>query len=117
MPSDKGLPGIGVNAGGEVCARRFRVHSTGVPSMPHILVAEDDATTREMIRGILTKEGYDVSVAADGMRALRILKKKNFDLVLLYIWMSKMSWLVLIGTLHVEHHNPKIFVFTTIKTP
>ena len=33
--------------------------------MPHILVAEDDATTREMIRGILTKEGYDVSVAAD----------------------------------------------------
>jgi len=48
--------------------------------MPHILVAEDDATTREMIRGILTKEGYDVSVAADGMSALRILKKKNLIL-------------------------------------
>jgi len=44
--------------------------------MPHILIAEDDATTREMIRGILKKEGYDVSTAADGMAALRILRKR-----------------------------------------
>src|SRR5258705_12198708 len=113
MPSDKGLPGIGVNAGGEVCARRFRVHSTGVPSMPHILVAEDDATTREMIRDILTKQGYDVSSAADGMTALRTLKKKNFDLVLLDIWIPRMSGVGLIGTLHGAMHIPIIIVLTS----
>ena len=31
--------------------------------MPNILVAEDDATTREMIGGILKKHGYTVSTA------------------------------------------------------
>ena len=84
--------------------------------MPHILVAEDDATTREMIRGILTKQGYDVSTAGDGMSALRTLKKRKFDLVLLDIWMPKMSGLGLIGTLHGEKHIPKIIVMTSDKT-
>jgi len=56
-----------------------------------------------MIRGVLTKQGYDVSTAADGMSALRTLKKKNFDLVLLDIWMPKMSGLGLIGTLRGEN--------------
>ncbi len=84
--------------------------------MPHILIAEDDATTREMIRGILKKAGYDVSTAADGMAALRTLKKRKFDLVLLDIWMPKMTGLGLIATLHGEAHIPKIIVMTSDKT-
>src|SRR5215469_8923643 len=84
--------------------------------MPHILVAEDDATTREMISGVLKKNGYTVSAAADGMSALRALKKKKFDLLLLDIWMPKMSGLGLIGTLHGEKHIPKIIVMTSDKT-
>jgi len=84
--------------------------------MPHILVAEDDATTREMIAGILKKHGYEVSAAGDGMKALQALKKKKFDLVLLDIWMPKMSGLGLIGTLHGEAHIPKIIVMTSDKT-
>ena len=84
--------------------------------MPHILVAEDDATTREMISGVLKKNGYAVSGAADGMSALRAVKKKKFDLLLLDIWMPKMSGLGLIGTLHGEKHIPKIIVMTSDKT-
>ena len=38
--------------------------------MAHILVAEDDATTREMIGGILKKQGYIVSYASNGMSAI-----------------------------------------------
>jgi len=84
--------------------------------MAHILVAEDDATTREMIGGILKKQGYSVSTASDGMIALRALQKKKFDLLLLDIWMPKMSGLGLIGTLHGEKHIPKIIVMTSDKT-
>lgn len=84
--------------------------------MAHILVAEDDATTREMIGGILKKQGYTVSSAGDGMLALNALKKKKFDLLLLDIWMPKMSGLGLIGTLHGEKHIPKIIVMTSDKT-
>jgi len=84
--------------------------------MAHILVAEDDATTREMISGVLKKQGYTVSTAGDGMSALRAVKKKKFDLLLLDIWMPKMSGLGLIGTLHGEEHIPKIIVMTSDKT-
>ena len=84
--------------------------------MAQILVAEDDATTREMIGGILKKQGYSISAAGDGMSALRALKKKKFDLLLLDIWMPKMSGLGLVGTLHGERHIPKIIVMTSDKT-
>jgi DNA-binding response OmpR family regulator len=84
--------------------------------MAHILVAEDDATTREMIGGILKKQGYIVSYASNGMSALRALKKRKFELLLLDIWMPKMSGLGLIGTLHGEKHIPKIIVMTSDKT-
>jgi CheY-like chemotaxis protein len=84
--------------------------------MPHILVAEDDATTREMISGVLKKGGYTVSTAGDGMSALRAIKKKKFDLLLLDIWMPRMSGLGLLGTLHGEQNIPKIIVMTSDKT-
>ncbi len=84
--------------------------------MPHILVTDDDATTRQMVRGILKKQGYTVSVAADGNVALRAIQKKKFDLVLLDIWMPKMTGLGLLGRLHAEKHVPKIVVMTSDST-
>jgi CheY-like chemotaxis protein len=84
--------------------------------MSHILVTDDDATTRQMIRGVLKKQGYTVSVAADGIAALRAIQKKKFDLVLLDIWMPKMTGLGLLGRLHQEQHIPKIIVMTSDQT-
>ena len=85
--------------------------------MPHILVADDDATTRQMVRGILKKHGYTVSTASDGVAALRAIHKKKFDLVLLDVWMPKMTGLGLLGSLTGEAHVPKIIVMTSDKTP
>jgi len=67
--------------------------------MLHILVTDDDATTRQMVRGILKKHGYTVSTASDGVAALKAIRKKKFDLVLLDIWMPKMTGLGLLGSL------------------
>lgn len=84
--------------------------------MPHILVTDDDATTRQMIRGVLKKKGYDVSTASDGAAALRLIHQKKFDLVLLDIWMPKMTGLGVLGKLQSEKQIPKIIVMTTDKT-
>jgi two-component system, OmpR family, response regulator len=84
--------------------------------MPHILVVDDDATTRQMVRGILRKEKYKVSTASDGIAALRALKKTTFDLVLLDIWMPRMTGMGLLGTLQGEKHIPKIIVMTSDQT-
>src|SRR5208283_278652 len=85
-------------------------------SMPHILVTDDDATTRQMISGVLKKKGYKVSMASDGVAALRAIQKTKFDLVFLDIWMPKLTGLGLLGKLQTEKTIPKIIVMTTDKT-
>jgi len=85
--------------------------------MPHILVADDDATTRQMLRGILKTAKFDVSTASDGAAALRALRKKKVDLLLLDIWMPKMSGLDVIAHLQRETCLPKIIVMTSDQTP
>ncbi len=84
--------------------------------MPHILVTDDDATTRQMISGVLRKKGYTVSTASDGLAALRAIQKQKFDLVMLDIWMPKLTGLGLLGKLKSEKRIPKIIVMTTDKT-
>ena len=84
--------------------------------MPEILVCDDDATTRKMMRGILKSGGFTVSTVSDGEAALRALRKKKFDLVFLDIWMPKISGLDLLELLHDEPYIPKIVVMTSDQT-
>lgn len=84
--------------------------------MAKILVTDDDATTRLMVRGVLKKAGHTVSSAADGQAALRALRRKKFELVFLDIWMPKMSGLVLLDRLNGEKNIPKIVVMTSDQT-
>ncbi len=46
----------------------------------NILIADDERTSREGLSRILNQE-YDVTVAEDGARAINILRKNNFDVV------------------------------------
>lgn len=84
--------------------------------MANILVAEDDETTRQMLRGVLKSGGYSVSMVSDGQAALKALRKKKFDLFFLDIWMPKMSGLDLLAQLEGETGMPKIVVMTSDKT-
>jgi two-component system cell cycle response regulator len=51
-----------------------------------ILVADDDATSRLVLKAIATKLGHQCEVAADGTRAWELLSSESFD-VLLTDWM------------------------------
>jgi CheY-like chemotaxis protein/anti-sigma regulatory factor (Ser/Thr protein kinase) len=84
--------------------------------MSAILVTDDDATTRQMVRGVLKKAGHQIATAPDGVAALRAIQKKRFDLLLLDIWMPKMTGLGLLGHLHGEKYIPKIVVMTSDQT-
>jgi two-component system cell cycle response regulator DivK len=60
--------------------------------MKRILVAEDDAASRELIGELLTAEGYSVEMAADGREALtRLQDGARPDLVLLDIQMPQLD--------------------------
>lgn len=47
-----------------------------------ILIADDDEIAREVISHILSKEGYPVVTARDGLEAVRILRIDNIRLVI-----------------------------------
>ena len=53
------------------------------PSGPHILVVEDDAATRDMVRELLELEGYAVDSTAHGTSALARVLSRRVDLMLL----------------------------------
>jgi CheY-like chemotaxis protein len=50
---------------------------------PLILVADDDPTTREFLRGALSGMGFVVTLACDGDEALRFARSTHFDALLL----------------------------------
>jgi DNA-binding NtrC family response regulator len=52
-----------------------------------ILVVDDEANIRALIEEILSEEGYDVTTAADAREARAARAAKEFDVVLLDIWM------------------------------
>jgi CheY-like chemotaxis protein len=51
--------------------------------MEKILYADDEPEVREIIQKILSKEKYEVILAADGNEALKLAKEKSPDLIIL----------------------------------
>ena len=61
------------------------------PAQFSILVVDDVNVDREILRGYLTRKGYQVSTAEDGLQALELMVSKPFDLVLLDILMPRLD--------------------------
>ncbi len=58
-----------------------------------ILIVEDNEMNRNVLEGFLSRDGHNLSMAANGMEALEICRKKAFDLILMDIQMDGMSGL------------------------
>jgi len=58
-------------------------YAVSVTEKPQVLVAEDDSRLAGMLTELLESEGYDVSVAADGQRALHLSLTQPFDVFIL----------------------------------
>ncbi len=59
--------------------------------MTRILIAEDDADLRLLLRLVLHRAGYRVSEARDGVEALEAMSREAFDVVLLDNMMPRMT--------------------------
>jgi two-component system, OmpR family, phosphate regulon response regulator OmpR len=69
---------------------------------PHLLVVDDDARLRELLRRYLTDNGFRVTVAADAAEAHARLAAFSFDLVVLDVMMPGESGLDLTRALRAE---------------
>jgi len=58
----------------------------------HLLIAEDDPEMRDLLRKVLEKEGFQVSVARDGHEASAWISRHPFDLVVTDMLMPDVGW-------------------------
>ena len=78
----------------------------------HLLVVEDDQEMRDLLRKVLAKEGYRVSLAADGREALVELDRNPFDLVVTDMLMPHSGGLELLEATHRNHPNLPVIIVT-----
>lgn len=64
-----------------------------------VLLVEDNALTRSIYKGKLSMEGFSVIEAKDGIDALKLLKEKLPDLIILDLHLEKMDGIKLLSIL------------------
>jgi CheY-like chemotaxis protein len=56
-----------------------------------ILVVDDDALNRRLMKVLLTHEGYQVDIASNGLEAFDAIKTQKFDIVFMNLRMPEMD--------------------------
>jgi len=59
--------------------------------MSHILVVDDEEKIRAIIRKYAEFEGYTITEAADGMEAVNLCRKNNYDLIIMDVMMPELD--------------------------
>lgn len=59
--------------------------------MQKILIVDDEINIRKVVREYAEFEGYEVKEAQDGMEAVEITKKEDFDLIIMDVMMPRLD--------------------------
>jgi len=77
-----------------------------------ILVVEDDDLMQGMLQDSLSKEGYEIIVASDGMNGWQEFKKSSFDVILLDLKLPKMDGMTLLSKIHETNSESLVLIMT-----
>jgi CheY-like chemotaxis protein len=70
--------------------------------MKNVLIADDKATSRELVRTVLEKDGYSVTEAVDGIEALKNAHETLPDLIILDLHMPGLDGFAVVQELRRE---------------
>lgn len=77
-----------------------------------ILLVDDEERYRELIAQVLTKAGYEVLQAADGIEALSLLEKSNVNLVISDILMPGLNGYRLVARIRAKWPQMPVILTT-----
>ena len=105
-------------------ASRTRTGAANTPSEAmdsrkrKILVAEDSATSRVLLKSILESAGFEVKTAVDGAEAFASLRTETFDLLVSDVDMPRMNGFLLSEKIreHVKLANMPIVLVTSLES-
>ena len=84
-----------------------------------ILVVDDEESICRTLREILEDEGHNVEICLDGESALAILEKKEFDVILLDVWLPGVDGLEVLKRIQKHRYGVEVIMISghaTIET-
>lgn len=89
------------------------------PGRPAILIADDDASNREVLAYYLRRQGFDVHPVADAECALAAIDEHRFALVLLDVVMPGIDGLEALRRIRVRHtaRELPVILFSGLEAP
>lgn len=85
-------------------------------NVPHILVVDDELGMRELLNLMLKREGYEVSCAENGRKALSMLEKTDYNLLLCDIKIGDMSGLDVLRAAKKRNPNTVVIMISAYAT-
>ncbi|HNY27613.1 MAG TPA: sigma-54 dependent transcriptional regulator [Candidatus Sumerlaeota bacterium] len=83
---------------------------------PRILIVDDEVGMQIALREVLQRQGYDVTVAKDGLAALNCLEAERFDLLLSDVRMPEMTGMELLERVRVRWPQMPALIMTAYGT-
>lgn len=77
-----------------------------------LLLVDDDPSLLKLLGMRLRSEGYQVTTAASGPEALRLMQKEKIELVISDLRMDEMDGLALFGEIQKRHTNLPVIILT-----
>ena len=78
----------------------------------HLLIVEDEPEMRDLLRKVLEKEGYRISVADDGREASGRIAREDFDLVVTDMLMPSVGGIELLQAIRRSHPSLPVIIVT-----
>ena len=97
------------NAAANVSARR------GFP--PHALILEDDETLLQRFKHILSHEAFDTHHARTSRHALKTLKGRRFDLIVIDLRLLDSHSIKAVSRIKAEHHETAVVLVSGADSP
>jgi DNA-binding response OmpR family regulator len=85
-------------------------YSIGVNQTPHILLVEDHCEIRDLVQRVVQREGFRVSLAAEGRAMRKSLAEERIDLILLDLMLPGEDGLSLCRAVRADSRVPIIML-------
>lgn len=79
-----------------------------------LLIVDDDASIRTLLRLIAERRGFSADVAADGVDALALMSEHNYDMAIIDLMMPRVNGYELVDSLRRLDHRPTVVIATAM---
>lgn len=81
-------------------------------SQTKLLIVDDEEMMRSLLSKILTREGYQVHSASDGVEALEYLKEQDADIIISDMKMPRMDGFELMKQVKADYPDKAVIIMT-----